>query len=71
MEEKTRHTIRLSQDTAKRLKVMAAVVGKPQGELLEALLIMAADGRLSDEEMAKALTANYLRTRSIPQGGPR
>ena len=50
---------------------MAAVTGKPQGELLEALLLMAADGRLSDEQMAKALTENWLRGYSLPQGGPR
>ncbi|NLW80698.1 MAG: ribbon-helix-helix protein, CopG family [Desulfovibrionales bacterium] len=66
-----RHTIRMTEDTAKRLKVMAAVTGKPQGELLEALLLMAADGRLSDEQMAKALTENWLRGYSLPQGGPR
>lgn len=61
-----RHTIRMSEDTAKRLKVMSAMTGKPQGELLEALLIMVADGRMTDEQMAKALTENWLR--SLPQG---
>ena len=71
MEEKTRHTIRLTPDTAKRLKVMAAQVGKPQGVLLEALLIMVGDGRLTDDELAKALSSNFMRGHSVPMGGIR
>ena len=63
-----RHTIRMSEDTARRLKIMAAQVGKPQGELLEALLIMVADGRLTDEELAKAMTENFMRGYSLPRG---
>lgn len=66
-----RHTIRMTEATARRLKVMAAQVGKPQGKLLEALLLMVADGRLSDEDMAKALTENFMRGYTLPQGGVR
>jgi hypothetical protein len=69
--KKTRHTLRLTPDTARRLKVMSAMVGKTQGELLEALLIMVADGRLTDEEMSRALAESWLRGYSLPQGGPR
>lgn len=68
---KKRHTVRVTPKTARELKVMAAQAGLTQGALLEALLIMAADGRLSDEQMAKALTENWLRGYSLPQGGPR
>jgi len=69
--EKTRHTIRLSQDTAKRLKVEAAKAGLPQGELLEALLLMVERGQLTEADLARALTEHNLRGNSLPQGGPR
>jgi predicted DNA-binding protein len=66
-----RHTIRMTETTARRLKVMAAQVGKPQGKVLEALLLMVADGRLGDEDMAKALTENFMRGYTLPQGSIR
>ena len=67
MEEQKRHTIRVTPDTAKRLKVLAAQVGKPQGVLLETLLRMVADGKLTDEEMTRAMTGKYLRGYTHPQ----
>ena len=71
MNEKKIHGIRVTPATAKALKVTAAQVGLSQGDLLEALLIMVADGRLSDEEMSRALAESWLRGYSLPQGGPR
>lgn len=56
-----RHTIRMTEATAKGLKVEAAKAGVKQGELLEALLILAARGDLTDDQIAKALTANHMR----------
>lgn len=66
-----RHTIRMTEATAKALKVQAAVAGVKQGELLEALLTLAARGDLTDDQIAKALTEHNLRGYSLPQGGPR
>ncbi len=71
MEEKKIHGIRVTPATAKALKVQAAMVGVSQGELLEALLILAARGDLTDQQIAEALTANFVRGYSLPQGGPR
>lgn len=66
-----RHTIRMSSDTARRLKIMSATVGVPQGDLLSVLLTLAAKGELTDDQIAAAMTENFLRSRSFPMGGPR
>ncbi|NLW81407.1 MAG: hypothetical protein GXY42_07005 [Desulfovibrionales bacterium] len=57
--EKTRHTIRLSQDTARRLKVRAAEAGLTQGELLATLLKLKDRGEISDEKFSEAMARNY------------
>lgn len=71
MNGQKRHTIRMTEATARELKVMAAQAGLTQGTLLEALLIMNRDGRLTDEEFTRALRDHHMRSYSLPQGGIR
>lgn len=71
MTDKKIHGIRLTPATAKSLKVLSAQLGRPQGDVLEALLIMVADGRLTDEELAKAMSSHFMRGQSLPMGGIR
>jgi len=71
MEEKKIHGIRVTPATAKSLKVLAAQLGKPMGDVLEALLILSAEGRLADGELAKALRDYHARNYSLHQGGIR
>ncbi|WP_028578460.1 hypothetical protein [Desulfomicrobium escambiense] len=71
MTEKKIHGIRLTPATAKRLKVEAAKAGLPQGELLEALLILVERGQLTEVDLARAMTEHHMRGHSLPQGGPR
>ena len=55
-----RHTIRLSPDTARALKVRAAEAGLTQGELLTTLLKLLARGEITDAKFSEGMTMNYL-----------
>lgn len=69
-EMEKRHTIRMTADTAKRLKVMAAQCGMTQGGLLQQFLFaLQNDGHeLTPEEITQAarVVVEYLTT---PKGG--
>lgn len=71
MEIPKKHTIRMSAETARRLKVMAAAVEMSQGELLKALLAVHRDSPLTDQEYEdlKVRFVEYLCRH--PQAGPR
>ncbi len=48
--EKELHAIRMTPEVRRRLKVKAALIGVPQGELIEMLLRLEEEGVLSPEE---------------------
>ena len=67
-----RHTIRMSEDTAKRLKKMAALAELTQGDLLKVLLEMRRGGsELAPDEITEAAQEVVRYLSSHPQGGPR
>lgn len=64
-----RHTIRMSEDTARRLKVMAAQCGMTQGGLLQQFLLALQDDgyALTPEEITQAarVVVEYLTTPKV------
>ena len=48
--EKTLHAIRMTPDVRRKLKVKAALIGVPQGDLIEMLLRLEEEGVLSPDE---------------------
>lgn len=53
------HAIRMSPDTRRKLKVKAAQVGVPQGELVGLLLDLEEKGELTMTQVSEALARNY------------
>lgn len=48
--EKTLHAIRMTPEVRRKLKVKAALIGVPQGDLIEMLLRLEEEGVLSQDE---------------------
>ena len=71
--ETKKHTIRLTPDTAKRLKVLAARAGLTQGRLLELFLseLMDAGFELTPDQYQAACDLVYEFTFGKPRGAVR